>query len=211
MLVKIRYAPHISENYLSNLYYQVRHGKYSWWEVETRDKFDNWADVILDTARDYFIRPLNRFMRKIWLKDKIRIDDEDTWNLDSTLSRIMLPALIRLKELKHGSPVVAPEDVPDDLKAADCHAQWDFIMSEMIWAFEQLNDENCDVQFYHNRGQLETSCEPLPSGGSKMIFNRQKDPSKPKYYIDREGLDAHWRRVDRGLVFFGKYYRSLWD
>ena len=37
-------------------------------------------------------------------KVDIKIESFDTWNLDSTLALIILPALIQLKETKHGIP-----------------------------------------------------------------------------------------------------------
>ena len=36
--------------------------------------------------------------------DTIHIDNFDCWSLDYTLARIIHPALIRLKETKHGYP-----------------------------------------------------------------------------------------------------------
>ena len=43
---------------------------------------------------------------------KVHIDPYDTWNMDSTLSHIILPMLIQVRETKHGSPVIDDEDVP---------------------------------------------------------------------------------------------------
>jgi len=39
-------------------------------------------------------------------KVQVAIHDYDTWSADHTLSLIILPLLKRLKELKHGSPIV---------------------------------------------------------------------------------------------------------
>ena len=105
----------------------------------------------------------NKKSRKV----KVRIDPYDTWSMDTTLAIIILPMLKQLKETKHGSPIVDMEDVPeymrttdtpdyseqltfdwyndesDDQKCkCDIHTRWNWVMDEMIWAFEVLNDSD---------------------------------------------------------------------
>ena len=134
-------------------------------------------------------------------KVEIRIDPYDTWSMDHTLGLIIVPMLKQLKETKHGSPFVADVDVPEELRSTSApiqesewdagmtdenhHKRWDWVMDEMIWAFEQTIDENSDDRFF---GQ---SVEPRS--------------------FDIEGYRAHMNRVDNGLLLFGKYYQSLWD
>lgn len=112
----------------------------------------------------------------------VRIDDHDVWSLDATLALIIEPALKKLREVKHGSPYVENEDLPEELRALEegqdpwtadkkFHERWDWVLNEMIWAFEQIN------------------ADPIPGIGS----------------TERED------RINRGLCLFGKYYRSLWD
>ena len=82
----------------------------------------------------------------------IEIEPHDTWNMDITLARIIHPMLIQLKETKHGSPVVAEGDLPLDMGMSEeakvkfsetgetdgqLHARWDWVLDEMIYAFEQ--------------------------------------------------------------------------
>jgi hypothetical protein len=79
-------------------------------------------------------------------KISIKLDKYDTWNMDNTLSLIILPMLKQLKETKHGSSFVDNIDAPEHLKAPPkendrdtdefFHARWDWVMDEMIWAFE---------------------------------------------------------------------------
>ena len=102
----------------------------------------------------------------------IKIDKHDTWNMDSTLAPIILPMLKQLKASKHGSGMVDLEDVPEHLRCntheewdaqecfefyhghevkegeCDIHARWDWVLDEMIWAFEQICDDDYDKQFY---------------------------------------------------------------
>lgn len=77
-------------------------------------------------------------------KRKIRIDNYDTWSMDSTLAHIILPMLLQLTKTKHGSPITDKSDVPFELQGEHedaVHDRWDWIMSEMIYAFDaKVND-----------------------------------------------------------------------
>lgn len=79
-------------------------------------------------------------------KIKVRIDDHDLFNLDHTLSFIILPALIKLRENKESAPFVVNDDVPEEFKTDDetdfegMQKRWDYILGEMIYAFERVRD-----------------------------------------------------------------------
>jgi hypothetical protein len=77
-------------------------------------------------------------------KKKIHIDPWDTWSMDYTLAQIVLPMLLQLAKEKHGSPMTDLEDVPFELRGDhedDVHDRWDWIMKEMIYAFDaKVND-----------------------------------------------------------------------
>jgi hypothetical protein len=131
-------------------------------------------------------------------KVKIRIDPYDTWSMDHTLGLIIVPMLKQLKETKHGSPFVADEDVPEELRSTSApakenewdiddnhHKRWEWVIDEMIWAFEQTIDENC--------------------GG---VFN---DRFMKDSVYNRDAHRAHLQRIDDGILLFGKYYQGLWD
>ena len=148
---------------------------------------------------------------------KIQIDPWDTWNVDSTLSMIILPLLKQLKETKHGAPFVDDEDVPDELKSTAAPAKendwdtddnhfkrWDFVLDEMIWAFEKLTDDDWEHEFYS--GTHETLTVKREDGLYEMIKG-ENDTFK----IDNEGMKKVNDRIQNGLRLFGKYYRSLWD
>jgi hypothetical protein len=156
----------------------------------------------------------NRYARKI----QVRVDYYDTWGMDATLAPIILPLLKQLKATKHGSPHVEDDDVPDELKstAADpltdeqqqygyidnnWHKRWEWIMDEMIWAFEQLNDEDADSHFHSDVDPAKPSDEP----GLKF------DEAMRRRKFDSDGYLAWQTRKSRGLAFFGKYFEALWD
>ena len=140
----------------------------------------------------------------------VNIDYWDTWSMDYTLSPIILPMLIQLKETKHGAPFVDDEDVPEELKStaapprenewdtdANHFKRWDWAMDEMIWTFTQLSSEDHEQQFFDH----------------SEIDEQEKDFMKQvrNIKVDEEGLKAHNLRISNGLRLFGKYYRSLWD
>lgn len=103
----------------------------------------------------------------------IRIDYYDTWSMDHTLALIVLPMLKQLRETKHGSQIVDLEDVPELWRftttedydsqttfdfyndpelckqniECDIHDRWNWVLDEMIWAFEQITTD-WEPQFY---------------------------------------------------------------
>ena len=176
-------------------------------------------------------RPINHLYANRKRIEKVHVDDYDVWGADHTLALIIHPVLVRLKEKKHGSPCVDDEDVPEHLSSTvappkenewdtddNHHARWDWVLDEMIWAFKQHTDpDQNDNQFYHNSDQLDMTFEStgettLDGKGMKAIkFNHQKNPSKPAYWVDKEGLKTHYERIANGRRLFAKYYDGLWD
>jgi hypothetical protein len=168
------------------------------------------------------------------LKDKIprqyiKIDRWDTWSMDSTLSPIILPMLKKLKVEKHGYPTnLDYEDLPEHLRLTDCRGddyqqmtlfdnipthqdgeslgevQWNWIMDEMIFAFDHLVDQSWEEK-YHT-GVIDFKWKKLEDGCSQMLHGENHT-----HVCDYDGLNAEWERVNNGLRLFGKYYRSLWD
>jgi hypothetical protein len=144
-------------------------------------------------------------------EEDIIIHNYDTWSMDHTLALIIVPMLKQLKETKHGAPNVDASDVPMYLKPKQMDIvryreegitdenwfkRWDYVLDEMIWAFEQITDDDNDSQFFDH-----SECDP----------NEDIVESAKKLKVDREGLDEHHKRINNGTRLFGKYYRSLWD
>lgn len=91
-----------------------------------------WVESILDKINE-------KRQRKI----KIEIDDFDVWSADHTMALIIVPLLKKLKERKQGSALVDTEDVPDNIKKLDTHGRWDWVLDEIIHAFElRLNEDD---------------------------------------------------------------------
>lgn len=165
----------------------------------------------------------------IWLESKkkrniyIKIDKYDTWSMDGTLSMIILPMLKQLKETKHGSQMVDDEDVPDEIKSTSApprenewdtddnlHKRWDYVLDEMIWAFEQLNDDSWEDQYRTGEYDLQSEVCEWDENGKPKLYQMVEGPNHTSKF-DYEGHKKHNDRINRGLVLFGKYYRGLWD
>jgi hypothetical protein len=140
-------------------------------------------------------------------KTKIRIDKYDTWNMNHTLALLVLPMLIQLKATKHGSPYTDDEDVPEHLRSnADrikmgdpdireteiwdpddtIHVRWNWVMDEMIYAFEMELDEEWEME----------------------IYKREPEGWDDEKFAERKVIND---RIQNGFRLFGKYYRGLWD
>jgi hypothetical protein len=178
-------------------------------EYEPVTKLDKAVENTVDFLERLF-RPVNRYNNSRKRKISVQVHDYDVWSADHTLALIIHPVLLKLKETKHGSPSVDDEDVPEHL--TDIHERWAWVLDEMIWAFEQHRNENWEDQYYHNEDQLEITSKSIPnSRNSELVVNHQKDPNKPAYWIDNDGIAKHNARMDNGRRLFAKYYYGLWD
>ena len=116
----------------------------------------------------------------------IHIDDFDVWSLDYTLACIIHPALIRLKETKHGYPELWEDGmvthhnydrqlhfdfIDEEVETKYLIDKWNVIMDKMIYSFEQIvKDKLFDI-------------------------------------TDQKQLDE----IQEGIDLFAEHYTSLWD
>ena len=150
----------------------------------------------------------------------VKLDQWDTWSMDHTLAYIIHPMLLQLKETKHGAPYTDDKDVPKELKSTSAppkgnewdtdefHFQrWDYILDEMIWAFEQeLKDDDESAFFDH-------SAYDKPDGSKSNHKEWFDDMTKAqsKLKVNWKGLKEHQKRKANGFRLFGRYYQNLWD
>jgi len=160
---------------------------------------------------------------------RVRIDEHDTWSMDSTLGYIILPMLKQLKASKQGSPIVDDEDVPHmskqgassnesmqgDLFDSDEYDQlcwkqyeerWEWVINEMIFAFESLVGNNEDWEDKYWSGESDICWEKVEDGMSEMKLG----PNNTRVW-DKEGHTKEAERIQNGFRLFGKYYQGLWD
>ena len=179
--------------------------------VEDKDFIDHPAWVERATA---YISPVSNAVK--WVLDLIhppinivKIDRYDTWSMDHTLADIILPMLKQLQATKHGAPYTEDLDVPEYLQSHMAQPKenewdtdslhfmrWDWILDEMIWAFEQKVDDEADNKFFDH-----TDCNVTNPWDPKYI--------RPKY--DKKGHTAWLKRKRNGFRLFGKYFENLWD
>jgi len=161
---------------------------------------------------------LSRFLTWIHSKRKrtikVHIDRWDIWGMDHTLGYIVLPMLKQLKETKHGAPFVDNNDVPKELRSDSIegdigvthHLKWDWVIDEMIFAFETKGGSSEDWEDQFRTGKYDIQWKKLEGGHSEMIIG-PNDTSK----YDMKGAKAYQKRVTNGFRLFGKYFENLWD
>ena len=150
----------------------------------------------------------------------VKIDKWDTWSADNTLAQIILPMLKQLKATKQGSPLVDLNDVPEDLRPSEeasadngyiddtHHQRWEYVIDEMIWAFEQKNREWWQGDYVIEHAEINfDDTEEVEVDGE--IYHELKWKNEGKY--DRDGEKDHQERMSNGFRLFGKYYEALWD
>ena len=193
-------------------YMDRKYGYVDWPEPEQQTRFQRSLELFEDAVQSVY-----NVFNWIWFdrrkqKVKIRIDRQDTWSMDSTLAPIILPMLVQLKDTKHGAPNVDIEDVPKELRPTNTEEwqklykeggetddkffeRWDWILDEMIWAFEQKCRDDWMEDYY---GPY------IESKDKRELFGRFE-------WIDDEGRQKHQERMSNGFRLFGKYYENLWD
>ena len=180
--------------------------------------FGEWLSEI-----DWLVSLCNWIESKRKRTIKIKIDRWDTWSMDHTLALIIVPMLKQLKETQHGAGNTDDDDVPEHLRStvaepkenewdidSNHFKRWDWIMDEMIWAFEQLADDDNDCQFWTGESDLQSVPYEYDDEGKPTLYEIVKGPKSTSYF-DREAYEKHHERIKNGLRLFGKYFRGLWD
>ena len=136
--------------------------------------------------------------------------------------------LKQLKKDKHGAPFVDDEDVPEELKStsappkeneydtdANHFKRWDWVMDEMIFAFECKNDDHAEDKFHTGETDYQwiKLDETMYNSVTKKIEGLIEMVEGPNHTrkTDWDGLKAQHDRVKNGFRLFGKYYEGLWD
>ena len=143
--------------------------------------------------------------------------------MDHTLALIIVPMLKQLKARQHGAPNVDDEDVPENLRSINAKPKedwevdefhfdrWNYVMDEMLFAFEHIADDSWQDQFHSGKIDLKWICiNPEETDKEKHLWET-KEGLNHTFKVDKDGLDAYNKRIDNGLRLFGKYYRNLWD
>ena len=132
-------------------------------------------DYVLEAIEDAIQSVYNVF-NWIWYDRRpaqrinVHIDRWDTWSMDHTLANIVLPMLVQLKRTKHGAPNTDNADVPKELRMSKKDTaqfakdgstddkffkRWDWILDEMIWAFNQKCRDDWMQDYDYNKWDSE--------------------------------------------------------
>lgn len=226
-----------------NWWLKWHHNVESHWQLDDKDldDLDRKVEKFLDWWQDVLNATVNKIVRHRKRKIKVRIDRQDTWSMDNTLAHVVLPMLKQLKDTKHGSPYVDDDDLPPHLKMSKrerkvfdnghwdkklkateeeqeaaskkFHAGWDWVMDEMIFAFES---RMFDWEDQFSSGEIDFVSTPVDADGNEVteeeakLFRCDRGPNDT-YKVDWDARDAYAKRIQNGFRLFGKYYTSLWD
>jgi hypothetical protein len=176
-----------------------------------------------------FLTPVSKTIQWVWdlihpQINYVKIDRWDTWSMDSTLADIILPMLKQLKKTNHGAPYVDDEDVPYELKSindspyvkeyeidAPRHfARWEYVMNQMIFAFECKVDNSWEDLFRSGNHDIKHEPSAWDENGKVTTTKMVKGPNDT-YVCDYEGMKEYEKRIQNGFRLFGRDYQNLWD
>ena len=149
----------------------------------------------------------------------VKIDKWDTWSMDHTLALVAHPMLVQLRDTTNGSPFIEFEDRPEHLigtvpvrERGDIdefhHDAWQWVLTEMIHAFESKLQDDWQDQFWS--GEADWEMEEMEGDSSKME-TWIVDGTIQRLQCDIEGMKVYQERISNGFRLFGKYYENLWD
>lgn len=228
---------HWTTSRLEIRWYQWRYNKF-YLSVEEHDSWDRAFEGFCSAWQWVLNHTVNPLVRNRERRIEVRIDPHDTWSMDTTLGYIILPMLKQLRATKHGSPWVEDVDVPHLVKNkktkkakksspnvravntdeedqhSGVHERWNWVLDEMIWAFEQvIADDGGRTNYYVPYGtneKVDHGYFENSATGEKVYLVTEEEARKMGRY-DKELHKTYQERVNRGLTLFGKYYQNLWD
>lgn len=161
-----------------------------WREIDYDEPWVKFMNRILEPVSTLWRNFLDIVHPRI---EYVKIDPCDTWDMRSTLGVIILPMLKDIQKARCGAPCTDDKDVPKHLRSTSAKpkenswdtdefhfARWEWIIGEMVWAFENVVNEDWEDQFF----------------------------KAGKY--NKKGYKQYSDRIEKGLILFGKYYRGLW-
>lgn len=76
---------------------------------------------------------MNKRVHKKWLKQQgLYVNPKETWNLDYTIAKFVLPRLKLFKKLNNSYP---------GIEGMETEEKWDKALDKMIWSFEQVTND----------------------------------------------------------------------
>ena len=198
--MKVKIGPYVGFH-TTSFHENYMEAKYGNRFADSSDSLDYYVEVVDATIQWVYDHTINLYLNKKERSVKVHIHKYDTWSMDETLAYIVLPMLKQLRTDTHGSPLVEAEDVPDE--EMDVHSRWDWVLGEMIFAFESKHN-GWEEQFHS--GEMDFSYVERDDGFGEMV----KGPNDT-HKFDSVGHEEYQSRITNGFKLFGKYYEGLWD
>lgn len=168
------------------------------------DLLDRFIVSVLDRVQLILNKTVNSFNELRGQKIRVHVENHDIWSADVTIAHMVLPLLEKLRDEKQGYPLIDPKDIeglPRELKPTKkevdqykkygtpddkAEGRWNWVLNEMIFAMQCIVDDSWEDEFFE-----------MDATSIRMM--------------DKEGYDETQKRIDRGLRFFGLWFRALWD
>lgn len=168
-------------------------------------------------------------------KGKIRFSKRDVWNMDNTLSKIILTALEQFKEMdKNSVPPHLYKDVNTDVHNISfdyseeyCDEQWCWLLERMMDGFKEYPDFYETSQYkdlYWNSmvdkehfTEEELAAEYIEPYGLCYTMHRKlkdgytEDDVEQQRILEKEYYKQIEKQKKEGRELFIKYFDRLWD
>jgi len=138
-------------------------------------------EIFVDYIETHFKRIKGKIIR-FYQRITRGWDDSDTWSLDHTIAKYILPRLKRFREIGRNSCPVLHESFEFDRD----FEEWNEILDKMILAFELIVDD--EKSYFDN----------LNAGSDEEMGNYIE------YSEDRN------LKINTGMDLFCKYFNHLW-
>ena len=133
---------------------------------------------------------MNNRQRKKWLKQRgLYVNPKETWSLDITFAKYIIPRLKKFKELNNGYPGIEEVNTPE---------KWDEALDKMIQAFEYVIDWD---EYWLDDPRYDYT--DIMFGDDKELYESIVENKRME---DIRRLTA----INEGLQLFAKYYMRLW-
>jgi hypothetical protein len=209
------YGPYQITDYLFFWTKRHHHDEIDRWDYRIKEKFGDW---LADTKFADFCSWIDSKRER---RISVKLAPYDTWSMDHTLSLIIHPMLVQLKETKHGAPFTDDEDVPEHLRSTNAEPKkeewetdslfferWNWILDEMIWAFYQEANDDPDAPEFPKPGKSYAKSIEQEGFTEMLVPPDDEEGNLEKYRTENDKFE---RRKQNAFLLFGKYYRSLWD
>ena len=137
-----------------------------WWNHHYWLKY-----IIEDKHRRLRLSP--NWFRAVWFRIRNGWDSSDTWSLQFTISKFVLPRLKRFKEVSKGSvPNKIYQKVNGDMKLAS--KEWNEKLDKMVLAFQRIIDEDEDFHDFKDKKYWDKQ-EKIKEDGLKLFAEYFQD------------------------------------